>query len=233
VLWWFLFGRSRALDPALYLPEPEARQARYRRWLLRAWCLFGLPPVLTAAVLGLLRPAALLGMPRVFLPVTAALGGFTRIGDLLEGVLIGCVAGSGLLALMFLIQRLRRRGPPGTIGNVAALMPRTRGELPYGVLLAISAGITEEAFFRFSLPLLIVRAGAGIWPGVVTATLLFGAVHRYQGRWGMAATAAVGAVFAGVYAAAGALWLAMLAHALMDLVALVLRPILGGALKRR
>jgi uncharacterized protein len=233
VIWWFLFGR-RAPDPGMFLPEEAARHARYRRWLWRSWVLFGLPSLATLIVAGLITRAGwLTGMPHGFLPVTAALGGFIDRAELVQGVLVGCASGGVLLALAFAVQRWRGRPPPGPIGNVAALMPRRLADLPYGALLAVSAGITEELFFRLSLPLLVVLAGGGIWLGVGLATLLFGAVHRYQGWRGMIATGIVGAVFAGLYAVAGALWLPMLAHAAMDVVALVGRPILAGALKRR
>ena len=42
----------------------------------------------------------------------------------------------------------------------------------------------------------------------------------------------VGALFAWLYLQSGALWVAMVAHAAVDLNGLVLRPALGGMLRR-
>ena len=60
------------------------------------------------------------------------------------------------------------------------------------------------------------------------AGLLFAALHRYQPWWGRIAVFAAGAVLAGVYLMTGALWLAIVVHAVMDIFGLVLRPWLAG-----
>ena len=58
--------------------------------------------------------------------------------------------------------------------------------------------------------------------------VLFGAAHRYQGWTGIGASAAVGVLMTVVLLATGGLVAAMLLHALIDLNAVVLRPIVSG-----
>nr|WP_246360376.1 CPBP family intramembrane glutamic endopeptidase [Sphingomonas abaci] len=105
-------------------------------------------------------------------------------------------------------------------------MPRDRHELPWGLAVAIVAGTTEEPFFRLLLPLLITLATGNAWAGFGLATLIFGAMHRYQGWRGMVATTLLGAVMAWVYLESGALWLVVLLHMLVDLNGLVIWPAL-------
>ena len=62
--------------------------------------------------------------------------------------------------------------------------------------------------------------------GMALATALFAYAHRYQGWAGMAASALVGVTVAILYLATGQLWFAMLVHTLLNLNALVLRPLL-------
>ena len=97
---------------------------------------------------------------------------------------------------------------------------------------AVSAGITEELYFRLLVPLAIAELTGSAIAGFAVATILFALAHRYQ-RWlGVLATGLVGALFAWLYLQSGALWVAMVAHAAVDLNGLVLRPALGGMLRR-
>ena len=66
----------------------------------------------------------------------------------------------------------------------------------------------------------------------ILATLLFGAVHRYQGVRGMIATTIVGGGLAVIYGLTGALWMAIALHVVIDLNALVVRPLARSAWRR-
>ncbi|MFS0773674.1 CPBP family intramembrane glutamic endopeptidase [Sphingomonas sp. 1P08PE] len=204
--WWFLRGRGIRRGPA----------NRYVRWMLHTGLAFVLPVVVALAVLG--RIDALWRMPaefdgvRAWLPVMAA-------DDLIAGAI-----GGVLLGLAIAAWRARRGALP--IGRPGALMPRTSGELPWGAAVALVAGATEEPFFRLLLPLLIALATGSAALGFAAATLLFGAMHGYQGWRGVVATTLFGAVMATVYLVSGALWLVMLLHALVDLNGLVVWPAL-------
>lgn len=91
-------------------------------------------------------------------------------------------------------------------------------------MLAISAGVTEELFFRLWLPLIVTLACGSGAVGMGVGTAAFAAMHRYQGWAGMAANLIGGALLAALYMGTGSLWVAIAVHALVDLNALVLRP---------
>ncbi|GGB20150.1 hypothetical protein GCM10011380_07150 [Sphingomonas metalli] len=201
---WFLFGgRGEA-----------AGTARYRRWMARAAGAFLLPTLVALALLG--RIEALWILPPDFADARAWLPAMAP-PDLIEGALAGVLLGLAAAAI-----RARRGGRP--IGRPGALMPRHRGELGWGAAVALVAGGTEEPFFRLLLPLLIAEVTGSATAGFVLATLLFGAMHRYQGWRGMIATTVFGGVMAAVYLMSGALWLVVVIHALIDVNGLVLWP---------
>jgi membrane protease YdiL (CAAX protease family) len=230
---WFLKGDA-VLRRWRCTPASRSRVQRLRRWIVRAWLLFGAVSVAALALLGRLN--ALWRLPGEF----AALARDARVAMLGEGVspsgpamlAAGVVAGLGGGAVIgLLISAWRRRRGKGElqIGQVGALLPRNRRELCWGAALAVTAGVVEELFFRLALPLLIAVATGSALAGFAVATLLFGVAHGYQRFAGVVATTLVGGLFAALYLYSGALWLAMLAHALLNLNSLVLRPAFAGA----
>jgi membrane protease YdiL (CAAX protease family) len=118
------------------------------------------------------------------------------------------------------------------LGDFSMLLPREAGEGWLAAGSAVSAGIAEELYFRLLVPLAIAELTGNALAGFAVATILFALAHRYQ-RWlGVLSTGLVGALFAWLYLQSGALWVAMVAHAAVDLNGLVLRPALGGMLRR-
>lgn len=203
---WFVRPRAHIAD----------RAAMYRAWMRRAVAAFLVP---SAVALTLLDGwPALVAMPAAFVPMRGAVPGMAA-----AEVVIGALGGT-MLGLVVAAWRARRGGRP--IGRPGTLMPRSRAELPWGTAVAIVAGATEEPFFRLVLPLLVALATGSAVAGFLLSTLIFGALHRYQGWRGMLATTAFGAVMAWVYLASGALWLVVVLHALVDLNGLVLWPAL-------
>ncbi|RDE04878.1 CPBP family intramembrane glutamic endopeptidase [Sphingomonas aracearum] len=128
--------------------------------------------------------------------------------------------------------RARRGKPALELVPLASILPRWREELPAAAFLSLVAGVSEELFFRLVLPVLFALVGGGALAGFVVGTAAFALLHRYQGWRGMLATALVGIVLAVLYLASGQLWVAMAAHAAIDLNALVVRPLAGGRLRR-
>ncbi|KTT65241.1 hypothetical protein NS319_18185 [Sphingomonas sanguinis] len=118
------------------------------------------------------------------------------------------------------------------MGNVSALLPRERREVKYALALSVVAGVTEEAFFRLYLPLLVAMLTGQAWIGFAASLILFGAMHRYQGWAGVLATTALGAVMTGLYLMTGSLWVVMLVHTLVDVNGLVVLPLTNGVLKK-
>ncbi len=195
---------------------------------MRQWLWFGIPALTILAILGRLKTLATI--PPELLPLRIALatlvGGTLTTGDLLRVTGVGILLGGVLVAL---VERRRRR--PFGLGDVEAVLPRTRRELPWSVLLSISAGVSEELFFRLLVPLLVAITLGSAVLGFVVATALFGWAHRYQGRVGVAATALAGASLAAAYLLTGAIWIAVVLHIVIDLNALVVRPLLSGRLR--
>ena len=212
----------------LYRPGGDARRRRFLLRALRPTLHFALVTLVGLATLG--RLDALARLPAEFGSVRAAaidLVGGTMPLDLLAWSTLGGLAVGGVIA--GLVERWR--GRTVTLGDVESVLPTTRAELGWGALLSVSAGVTEELFFRLLLPLLLLLCGV---PGVAAVTLacvLFGAAHRYQGALGMIATALVGAVLTLAYLLSGSLVAAVLLHVAIDFNALVVRPLLSGRVR--
>jgi membrane protease YdiL (CAAX protease family) len=218
------FGRLNALAA---LRPPGWRRRRYRVWIAKSWLLFAAPALVGLALLG--RPDAVVTLPDAFLPLAREAGYPAPIFG--EGIAIGLIAGSAIGAVWTLIRR-RRGKPPAMLGDFSVLLPRGAGEAGLAAVSAISAGITEELYFRLLLPLAVARLTGSALAGFVSATVLFALAHRYQ-RWpGVLATGLVGVLLAYLYLQSGALWVAMAVHAAIDLNGLVVRPALAGMLRR-
>lgn len=204
-----------------------ARQKVMRRWLVESVLVFG---GLSAAILlaaWAYVPMALRDAQR-WEPIAASRAFFleTSLG---RGLTIGAAIGV-LLALVLPVLLLRRASTDDVpkLGDIGALLPRTRGELPYGAGLALSAGVFEELMFRLAVPALLF----GIWPNgplaFLLATLLFGALHLYQKWAGVLAATVLGAIFAFLYLVSGSILLPIVVHAIIDLRSLVLLPLVLG-----
>ncbi len=204
-------GRSR---------DAHGRAAVLRGWAMGVAIAFGMPAAIGLALLG--GPAPWDVPPRPFWAIINTLydaGLFFAITPLLVGMVAGTVANAGISA-----WRARTGRKVLQIGHFPDIQPQTGREVFPAILLSVSAGVSEELYFRLLLPLLIALVSGSALAGFVVATLLFGAVHRYQGVRGVVATTLGGAVLAFVYLATGALWVAMLFHIVIDLNALIVRP---------
>lgn len=114
------------------------------------------------------------------------------------------------------------------VGDIRALLPRTRGELPYGAALSLNAGVFEELLFRLGLPALVFAVTGNALAAFVGTALLFGLLHVYQGPLGVLFSTVVGVVFAGLYLVTGSILVPIVLHALVDLRSMVLIPLVIG-----
>ncbi|WP_454279106.1 CPBP family intramembrane glutamic endopeptidase [Sphingomonas sp. Marseille-Q8236] len=224
-IWWFQKGDLGEYRRFKALNDGHSRRMRFRLWLARSALAFLAPVLVGLLLLGRLEAMAV--MPGEFGGLAGAMPSIFHDDDAIRPMLIGGAVG-GLVAGAVL-ARLRKRKP---LGDVSALLPRERRELKYGAALSVMAGVTEEAFFRLYLPLLIAMVTGQAGVGFLASLLLFGAMHRYQGWAGIIATTALGAVMTGLYLMTGALWVVMLVHVLVDLNGLVVTPLLSGTLRR-
>ncbi len=117
---------------------------------------------------------------------------------------------------------LEKRGwwPPES-DLVCLLIPRTRQEKFWAVLLlAPTAAFCEEFLYRgFLLAQLTQWLRSGVWAWVISS-LAFGLAHFYQGWSGMVRASLLGALLAYPVVHSGSLYPSMLAHGLIDALAL-------------
>lgn len=208
------------------LRTTTARVRVLRRWLVESVLVMGGLSTAVLLAVGELLPEVL-REAQAWMPVAAARDFF---GSPLGG---GIAIGGGVLAVVGLVLPLvlLRGTPPEEVpmlGDIGALVPRARRELPYGAGLALSAGVFEELLFRLALPALAF----GLVPdgplAFALATALFGCLHLYQKATGVLVATLLGVVFAALYLVSGSLLLPVTVHALINLRTLVLMPLLLG-----
>lgn len=127
------------------------------------------------------------------------------------------IAGVAWVAMLAVSLRLARqgmlRGPLERLyARYAWLMPRSRAELAGSWVTSAAAGAGEEIAYRGFL-LWYGTALLGPLGGLAASSLLFGAAHGYQRRFGMVFATAAGLALGGVYLATHSLPLVIWMHA--------------------
>jgi uncharacterized protein len=149
----------------------------------------------------------------------------------LRTVLIGIALGVGYQFLgLYAVEPLIARMTSGEIPDVSMfrfLIHNPEGLAFYLALSWTLAAFMEEMVFRGYLMARVAELWRVSERGWIIAALitsvLFGAIHMYQGLSGMIATGLTGFVFAGAYLATGRnLWVSILAHGFMDTAGFVM-----------
>lgn len=225
ILMWFQRSDVRSFRRFREIEDSARRQRVFLRWARNACLMYLGVPLIGLALLG--RIDALWYFPGdLFWPLLLVTPEFEPdfLGVMAGAVVTGGIIGAGLAMLL----RKRRKQPRTMPGlDITPLMPRNRAELLRVIPLAMNAGISEEVFFRLYLPLLITLCGAPPGFAFITAVLIFGLLHRYQGWLGVIVTTVLGAIFALLYLGAGTLLAPIAFHLLINFNSLVLRPALA------
>lgn len=216
----FLRGDARRVPGARRLP-------RFALIAAKAAVLFGLTSLAALVVAGELE--ALSRFPDALLPArtvaVALLGDALPLRRIAQAMAMGILAGGVVAALV------ERRGRRFALGDYEAVLPRRPRELLWGAALSVNAGVSEELFFRLVVPLLAAQASGSAVAGCALGAVLFALAHRYQGWTGVAATLLTGVLLALVYLVTASLLAAIAVHVVIDLNALVLRPVLSGRVR--
>jgi membrane protease YdiL (CAAX protease family) len=136
------------------------------------------------------------------------------------GSVLVWTVGLSLAALILLWAFLLFRKVAGVRESalLVQLLPRTGTEKVLFVFLSFAAGVGEEIAYRgYLIPVLTLLLGWE-WGAAILSSVVFGLLHAYQGWLGIARTAALGMVLAASFILSGALWPAILAHAILDLI---------------
>jgi membrane protease YdiL (CAAX protease family) len=191
--------------------------------------------VASVATLWLLgRLDALRTMPAEFAvlwPTRTAPARVTGSSDEQLGMLVGALLSTGVAVLVW-TRRVKTALTP-VVPEVMPLIPRNAAERWAALPLCLNAGYAEELFFRLALPLLVTSVTGSVVVGTVVAVVVFGLVHWYQGWKGVVGTMLVGGLMTLVYVTSGSLVRVMVTHALIDVIGLIVRPMIGDRVTRR
>lgn len=103
--------------------------------------------------------------------------------------------------------------------DIKYLLPHSRIEKIFWIILSISAGIAEELCFRGFVVTRMTMLTGSIWPGVLLGSFSFGLGHLYQGWAGVVLISIYGVMFALLFVARGSLIPCIVAHVLQDILA--------------
>jgi membrane protease YdiL (CAAX protease family) len=129
---------------------------------------------------------------------------------------VGLTVGAMVIILIF--REIAQRTGANESPLLRDLMPRTREEKRVFALLSVAAGVGEEIAYR-GYAILMLAPLIGVGGAAVLTSLVFGALHGYQGWLGTVRTAAMGGFLAWGFIASGSLWPAIVAHTAIDLLA--------------
>lgn len=190
-----------------------ARLSAYRFVIMLLW--------IAAAIAILLAP------PRMLLTVPRAPGDFgwlyahawaLGLSMLLAGLLVALIVAPGLQCLR---DHKVRHTIAKAMQDMRFLLPVSKVERHWWLLLSVSAGVCEELVYRgFLLEFLRGRLDGGPQLGLTAAWLLssiaFGTAHLYQGVTGIIKTTIVGLLLGMLAILTGSLLLPIICHVLFD-----------------
>lgn len=187
----------------------------YYGWAMATWIGFALPAMFGMILLG----RDLFAMPPEFAT------GWTMAGALSAWALCAAMAIGTALNLWIALRRRRLGNGPARILQFPLPKPMRLGETPPPALLALSAGVSEELFFRQFLTLLVVLVSGSLALAVLVSAAAFAMVYRYRGGRGMLAAALMGLALSLLYLLSGSLAATMAFRVLVAFNRTVVDPI--------
>ena len=134
----------------------------------------------------------------------------------LRGVLLGVI----LLGLALLVMRHRWRENVRERQRILWLfMPTTESQRRQWVVISILAGCSEEITWRGVQLILLQRLTGNLWMAIVICSVMFAVAHVIQGWTSVAAILLFAFGFHAIVLLTGSLLVAVITHAIYDLVA--------------
>ncbi len=179
--------------------DPSARLRFYRRYVVSSLLVVAF----VAVVVAISGEPIGLRAPRAVWPFATIL---PLLGAIACVVLLGQVVGEDRVAA----QR----------GRALVLLPETREEKRWWLLVSLGVGVSEEAVYRglFLLHLHALSPSLRLLPLAVVSAVVFGIGHRYQHWFGVVATGLLGLAFGVTTVLTRSLVPAILTHAWWDYV---------------
>ena len=155
-------------------------------------------------------------------------GKWTSIEDVGRDVGIAVMFWLVVVAVLFVLEKFLGTNPTG-VKAVGVLLPQGVAETIAWVLLAATAGFSEEVVFRGYFQRQFFALTGKNELAIVLQALIFGMAHIYQGVKGALTIAIYGAMFGVLAATRKSLRPGMIQHASQD----IFSGIVGSILKRR
>jgi membrane protease YdiL (CAAX protease family) len=133
-------------------------------------------------------------------------------------ILIG-VAGFGVLLAAIPLSRWGRTPEEERRRLVYGMAPRDARELTLFALMAVMAGVAEEAAYRGVAVWILAPIFGSVAPAILLSAMAFAVAHAVQGGRAMAIVFGVALVFHAMVQLTGTLVVAMVVHTVYDIVA--------------
>lgn len=135
------------------------------------------------------------------------------VGAVIDVAVLVLVVVQGVSVARFSAEKRAAARPK--LESLAFMLPRTREEQRWFIILSTTAGFCEELLYRGYLPWLFTP-WLGATGGMILAVVLFGIGHAYQGLGGAIKATLAGAALAAVVLVTHSLIPAMVLHMLID-----------------
>jgi membrane protease YdiL (CAAX protease family) len=123
------------------------------------------------------------------------------------------------IGLPFLSERFRGLLDPLAEERTRMMAPRTGRQLAAFYAVAVSAGFSEQLVYRGALFAILTAATGSWWVAAAVGAAAFGAAHLFQGGRAVGIVALIALRDQIVVGLTGTLVVAMVAHALHDMIA--------------
>jgi len=215
--------------------KTEDRQSFYKIWTIELLIIYGLLSLLILSAIGQIY--SLKEMPKFLIEFSRSVNPFGSIND--NGYISKFlkIASTSLVPVLIFENTLstylreykkksnnNNKKNETDLRNLNSIIPRNYKERIWGTVLSISAGISEELFFRVLVPILIYSITSSALIAITSSIIWFGLGHYYQGISGIMATSFAGLLFFIVYLITQNIWQIMLIHAVVDFNGLVFGP---------